>query len=333
MSASDLSRIHLYYRLPPERDRWLPGDRWVRPIVRRVMRGRAHPSGIDKVFLNLAAGLRRLQVPFAVNRPFRCIRPGDRVGVIGRGRHCLAGYDRPNRLVAGVALMTHPAEWPDLCRRFPVAFYVQHSDWAANLYRPFYGDEVCAVWPVGIDTEAWRPASRMEPTLDFLLYNKIRWEHERREAELLAPIRRTLDAQRLTFTEIRYGHYTPADYAAALRRCRAMLFVCEHESQGLAYQEALSSGVPILAWDPGEWLDPARFAWGTPQVPASSVPYFDARCGERFRDFGGFADALGRFLENLRQGRYAPRDYILGHLTLEGCARRYLELLDRAAES
>jgi glycosyltransferase involved in cell wall biosynthesis len=228
--------------------------------------------------------------------------------------------------------MTHPAEWPDLCRQYPVARYVQHSAWAADLYRPFFGDDICAVWPVGIDTEEWQPAAQAEPSVDFLLYNKIRWDHARREAELAEPIRDALRHQGLTFTEIRYGHYKPPEYAAALRRCRAMLFVCEHESQGLAYQEALSSGVPILAWDPGEWLDPQRFAWGTPHVPATSVPYFDPRCGERFWNFAAFPDALGRFMENLRSGRYAPRDYILEHLTLDRCARHYIQLLNDAAE-
>ena len=97
--------IFLYYKTPPETDRWVPGDRFVRPLVRRIVRGPRVPSGIDKVFLNLAAGLRKLGVPFRVNRPWREIRGGDRVGVIGRDRACLAGYDRPNRIVAGVALM------------------------------------------------------------------------------------------------------------------------------------------------------------------------------------------------------------------------------------
>ncbi|HVU25338.1 MAG TPA: glycosyltransferase [Opitutus sp.] len=326
-------RTFIYYRIPPETDRWLPGDRWVRPIVRRLVRGPRVPSGIDKVFLNLAAGLRKIGVPFQVNRPWREIRPGDRVGVIGRDRLALDGYDRRNPVVAGVALMTHPSEWPTLCRDYPVARYVQHCQWAVDIYRPYYSDKVCAVWPVGIDTDAWQPASTAARTLDFLLYNKIRWNHAAMDRDLVEPVRAQLRAAGLTFEEIRYGAYRPEDYAAALRRCRAMLFICEHESQGLAYQEALAAGVPVLAWDPGEWLDPRRFEWNTPHVPASSVPYFDARCGERFAEVAGFPGALATFQDRLRKGRYAPRDYILENLTLERCARRYVDLLNEAAES
>lgn len=321
----------LVYRPPPEVDRWFPGDRWLRPVVRRLIRGAPRPSGIDKVFLNLAAGLRELGIPFRVNRPWHEIQPGDRVGVIGRDRACLAGYDRPNGIVAGVALMTHPSEWPRLCVEYPVKRYVQHCEWAIALYRPYYGAHRCAIWPVGIDTAAWRPVAAARPLVDFLLYNKVRWEQERYERELLAPLRAELGRAGLGFEEIRYGHYQPAEYRAALRRSRALLFVCEHESQGLAYQEAMAAGVPVLAWDPGEWLDPARFAWGTPRVTATSVPYFDARCGERFRHAGEFPAQLGLFQDRLRQGRYHPRDYVLENLTLAHCAQRYLDLLDEAA--
>lgn len=325
------SRIFLYYILPPEVDRWVPGDRWIRPIVRRLVRGPHVPGGIDKVFLNLAAGLRELGVPFHVNRPWSEIQPGDRVGVIGRDHFCLEGYDRPNRLVAGVALMSHPSEWPTLCRDYPIARYLQHSDWALSIFRPYFDDKICTTWPVGIDTAAWAPDPSAAPTTDFLLYNKIRWDHAQRESELVGPIRDHLRARGISFEEIRYGSYRPEDYTNALRRCRALLFVCEHETQGLAYQEAMSAGRPVLAWDPGEWLDPQRFAWGTPHVPASSVPFFDARCGERFSDIRSFPEALGTFLERLRAGQYAPRDYILENLTLAGCARRYVALLDAVA--
>lgn len=331
MSATP--RVFLYYRTPPEVDRWVPGDRWVRPLVRRLVRGPKIPSGIDKVFLNLAAGLRELRTPLRVNRPWAEIRPGDRVGVIGRGRCSLAGYDRPNPLVAGVALMTHPSEWPTLCEDYPVARYVQHCEWAIALYRPYFGAHRCAIWPVGIDTAAWQPAPAAERRTDFLLYDKIHWDHDRYERDLLGPLREELRTRGLTFEVIRYGRYRPADYAAALKRCRALLFVSPHESQGLAYQEAMSAGLPVLAWDSGEWLDPARFTWGTPHVPATSVPYFDARCGERFRDASAFPAALGLFLERLRGGRYAPRDYMLENLTLARCARRYLDLLEGVADA
>jgi hypothetical protein len=84
-----VSRICLYFRREPERDRWLPGDRFIRPIVRRIMRGKPRPGGVDKVFTNLCLGLDRLGISYEVNLPFNQLREDDRVGVLGVGRYAL----------------------------------------------------------------------------------------------------------------------------------------------------------------------------------------------------------------------------------------------------
>ena len=62
-----MAELCLYYVNEPDRDRWIPGDRLWRPWVRRLVRGKPRPSGIDKVFLNLRAGLDRLGVSYTVN--------------------------------------------------------------------------------------------------------------------------------------------------------------------------------------------------------------------------------------------------------------------------
>ena len=322
-----MGRVCLRYTAEPERDRWVKGDRYLRPLLRRALRGRRRPGGLDKVFLNLCLGLDRLGVEYVVNLPFDRLRPDDCLGVLGRGRACLEGYDRPNPIVAGIGLMTHPSEWPTLCEEYPVVRYLQHSAWANEIYVPYFGSR-CAVWPVGIDTEAWRPDPSAAKTIDFLVYDKIHWDRERMVPALLEPIRDFLRERALSYGEVRYGAYRPDEYRTLLRQCRAMIFLCEHESQGIAYQEALSSGVPILAWDQGRFLDPNRVAWGQPEIPATSVPYWDERCGVKFLGADDFPAKLGEFLDGLRAGRFAPRDYILEHLTLEQCARAYLALLD-----
>jgi len=322
-----MRRISLHYLPEPERDRWVPGDRWVRPLVRRIVRGAPRPGGLDKVFLNLRLGLDRLRIPYEVNRPFARLRGDDLVAVLGRGRHCLDGYARREPLVAGIGLMTHPSQWPTLLADFPVACYLQHSDWAAAVYRPYFGDR-CAVWPVGIDTVAWQPPARpADKAVDFLLYDKIPWERDRWEAELTTPIREALARGGFGHRTIRYGHYQPGEYRTALDQCRAMICLSPHESQGIAYQEALSAGVPILAWDPGTCQDPERFQWGQPVIATTSVPYFDGRCGRRFADLAGFERELPAFVDELRAGRFAPRDYILENLTVEKCSRRFVEIL------
>ncbi len=320
-----MSRLCLYYLT--ELDRWLPGDRFIRPIIRRIVRGKSRPSGVDKVFMNLCLGLDKLRIPYEINLPYRRLRSEDRVGILGRGRHCLAGYDRPNPIVAGIGLMTHPSEWPSLCQDYPVVKYLQHSKWANDVYIPYYRER-CGIWPVGIDTEVWKPQTTYQKTIDFLIYNKVLWDRDYHETSLLKPIRLELNRRGLSFTEIRCGSYTEDEFRQLLKTCQAMIFLCEHESQGLAYQECLSSGVPILAWDQGWCLDPTRFEWGQPEIPASSVPYFDERCGSRFTDISQFPDRLNDFLEELKNGKLHPRDYIMENLTLVKCAQDFLRIAE-----
>ncbi|MBF0155198.1 MAG: glycosyltransferase [Magnetococcales bacterium] len=326
-----MSKVCLYFIQQPEKDRWIRGDRHVRPWIRRLLRGPGRPSGIERVFLNLCHGVDRLGIPYVVNPPFGDLKRGDRIGVLGRGRHCLDGYDRPFPIVAGIGLMTHPSEWPTLCDDYPVVRYLQHASWANDLYKPYYGDR-CALWPAGIDTDSWQPTESRRKDTDFLLYNKIHWCINERRIELLDPIKKILQKQGLSFLEIRYGHYRPVEYRQALARCRAMIFLSESESQGIACQEALSSGVPVLAWDPGECRDPLRFQWGVPHIPASSVPFFDERCGMCFPHSGAFLETLGCFLCTLQSGRFAPREHILERFTLEKSATQFLSYLDAAQE-
>jgi glycosyltransferase involved in cell wall biosynthesis len=327
-----MSRICLYYRVPPGGDRWVLGDRFVRPSIRRLVRGRPRASGVDKVFANLCLGLDRLGIPYFVNLPFQALKPDDRVGILGRGRYALEGYEGGGPIVAGIGLMTHPSEWPSLCDDYPIAYYLQHSEWANAVYRPFFKDK-CRAWPVGIDTDRWCPSDRAVQRFDFLIYDKIQWQRDERVPRLLEPIREALRRRNLTFTELRYGRYDEPQYRDALSASRAMIFLCEHESQGLACQECLASGVPILAWDQGRYLDPNFTALEQPHVPATSVPYFDDRCGLTFRDISEFPDALARFLE-LRYGNaFCPRAYINENLTLEKCAARFVQILDEARQS
>jgi glycosyltransferase involved in cell wall biosynthesis len=282
------------------------------------------------VFRNLCKGLDKAGIPYEVNIPFHQLRPNDRVGVLGRGHYSLEGYDQSNPIVAGIGLMTHPSQWPDLCEEYPVVRYLQHSEWANDMYRPYFGDDVCEIWPVGIDTEEWCPDATVQKTVDVLIYDKIRWNRADLVPRFLDPIKQKLKALGVKTKTIRYGSYTPDEYRRALKRSHSMLFLSEHESQGLACQEALSSNVPVFAWDPGQCLDPNRFAWGSPHIPATSVPYWDERCGMKFSDLDDFERNVATFWEHVNGKQFSPREYIVDNLTLEGCARHYVSIIEEA---
>jgi hypothetical protein len=100
-----------------------------------------------------------------------------------------------------------------------------------------------------------------------------------------------------------------------------MVFLCEHETQGLAYQEALASNVPVLAWNNGFWLDPFWRQFSAVKIPASSVPFFSDECGETFCDVSEFDRALAAFLNTLSS--FKPRKYVAEELTMKGSAEKY----------
>ena len=201
---------------------------------------------------------------------------------------------------------------------------IQPSAWAAELYRPACGDKVVA-WPAGIDTDRWPDVSGHAKDIDVLIYDKIRWNRETEVPRVLERVEKQLAHLGRSTTVLRYGHHHHSKFADALKRARSMIFLCEHETQGLACQEALASNVPVLAWDEGRLVDPLFQPFAPPDFAVSSVPYFDARCGERFK-IADFETTFEKFWLGLEGSRYKPREYILDTLSLPRSAASYLRL-------
>lgn len=320
-------KLNIYYKTDPPADRWFKGDNKVREIIRRIIRGKKKIGGVDLVFINLCKGLKKIGVPFEVNTPFNEVTDSSIVCVIGRGRYSLEGYSLPNPVIAGIGLMTHPLEWPDICKNYPIKRYLQHSKWANDLYKPYFGEEICKdIWPVGIDTNYWTPSSIKNKKYDFLIYNKIKWNQTMVCTNLLFPIKEVLKNNNLRFIEIKYGEYEPQYYKKCLDDSNAMIFISEHESQGLAYQEALSCNIPVLAWNPGRIMDPQFIKWGDFGKKAESVPIWDESCGITFKDFKDFAIKFPNFICQNSNNYYMPRLFIMNNLTLEQCAFNFFRI-------
>lgn len=322
-----MNKIHLYFRTIPAKDRFFKGDRHLIRIIKKLV-GRDKTSGVKKVFINLCKGFDILKVNYDVNLPFEKIKEGEAVVVLGEGKYALQGYHQPNPVIAGIGLMTHPSEWPKLFTEYPVAKYLQHSLWAMNIYIPYYGIDKCELWPAGVDTKKWAPVTSSSKKFDVLVYNKIMWDKPANDTSLKQPILNKLKELNLSYTEITYGEYNEPQYFKLLSQCRSMLFLCEHESQGFACCEALSMNVPVFAWDQGFFLDPNRFVWNDPVILATSVPFFDDRCGMRFRDFEDFEKQIGNFWDGVKRSDFKPRNYILENLTLEHSTQRMLDIIE-----
>ena len=106
-----------------------------------------------------------------------------------------------------------------------------------------------------------------------------------------------------------------------------MIFLCAHETEGFALCEAMSSNVPIFAWDPGFCQDTARFEWNDPVIKTTSIPYFDKRCGMSFLNADEFMNKITTFWGKVQKGSFNPREYILESLTLKISAEKMMKII------
>ncbi len=321
--------INLFYE-EPDPDRWFPYDRYPRKVIRRIVRGKTKPGGQTRVFLNLCAGLDKLGITYRVNDYRYIQRHPDEVACIIGKHHVLDKIKWQNPILFGAAVFSHPCDDPHLFERLPVRKMLVPGEWMRQMCEPYYGDRVLA-WPVGIDTDRWKSTPNEQKDVDILLYDKVRWKHDEYAKKLIDPIQSYLDKRNLKVKTIRYGFYKEEEFRKLLDRCKSMIFLCEHETQGIAYQQALACNVPILAWDrSGYWQDPSYFPHKVKFEPVSSVPYWDDRCGVKFQGIDDFSNQLDIFLDKLNSKKFSSRDYILENLTLEKCAQNFIEILNNA---
>ena len=62
-----------------------------------------------------------------------------------------------------------------------------------------------------------------------------------------------------------------------------------------------------------------------PPIPATSIPYWDNRCGEYFYKYDKFKETYDTFIKNIDD--YQPRQYIMENLSVEKCSERFINLI------
>jgi len=327
-----LKTLNLFYQ-EPDPDRWVKFDRYPRKIIRRLIRGKEKPGSIMMIALGLMAGLDRLKIPYRFN-DFRYIKkhPDEIACIIGKP-HLLTEHKWANPIIFGSGIFSHPSDYPKLVDMHPsIKKILVPGPWMQKMFQEFHDKQFVISWPVGIDTEKWKPCVTQK-TIDFLVYSKFLWNKEENKNQILYPILAKLRSLNLKYEVITYGTYTHKDLAQSLSRCKSAIFLCEHESQGMAYQQILSSDVPILAWDREDyWLDPSYYPQKIKFKPTSSVPYWDYRCGLKFQNIEEFESKLKIFTSERKKSLFSPRSFVLDNLSLEVCAQKYLNILSSVNE-
>jgi hypothetical protein len=187
------------------------------------------------------------------------------------------------------------------------------SEWVKNKFITKFNlpEDKLAVWPVGIEEFN----NVREPNYDCLIYFK------RRDQSELDAVKKFLVSNGLSYRMVEYGTYGEDGFKQLVNSAKFCFLINGTESQGIAVQEIMSMGVPIIAWDIKEWLDQGEEY----RVPATSIPYWDERCGEVFFNIDDLEVTFSKFYATLDQ--YDPKAFIKDNLSFECSVKTLLDIL------
>jgi len=187
------------------------------------------------------------------------------------------------------------------------------SEWVKNKFITKFNlpEDKLSVWPVGIEEFN----NIREVNYDCLIYFK------RRDQSELDAVKKFLVSNGLSYRMVEYGTYGEDGFKQLVNSAKFCFLINGTESQGIAVQEIMSMGVPIIAWDIKEWLDQGEAY----RVPATSIPYWDERCGEVFFNIEDLEVTFSKFYATL--DKYDPKAFIKDNLSFECSVKTLLDIL------
>jgi len=200
------------------------------------------------------------------------------------------------------------------------ASYITPSRWVKNLWKSF---EICdniniVDIPFSVNTDLFYEIKPLQQREQVFIYYKSRHPQE------LELIENLLTHNNISYRIFHYHQrYNEKDYLEYLQNSKFGIWIDAHESQGFALQEALSCNVPLLVWNIRSMNQEYKSQYS--DIPATTIPYWDERCGEFFYDMNDFQEKLSKFFNNLES--YKPRDYVLENLSSEVCEKAFINMI------
>jgi hypothetical protein len=202
------------------------------------------------------------------------------------------------------------------------AVYNLLSDWVVNIWKQYsYCDGLNIVTvPFGVDTTRFNEGSQSpQNKTEIIIYYK-----NRNPSELQFVIDK-LNKLSIKFSVFSYKQrYDENDYIDYLKRAKYCIWIDAHESQGFALQEALSCNVPLLVWNISSMNQ--EYGQNYNKIPATTIPYWDKRCGEFFYKSEDFTKTFEMFLSKL--DTYKPREFILENLSEDVCEAKFINTIN-----
>jgi hypothetical protein len=199
--------------------------------------------------------------------------------------------------------------------------YIQPSEWAKESwysYNNTTNDLKIIPFAFGVDTEKFNVITNSNEKTKVFVYYKHRSPNELHE------IQNALNQKSIEYKIFHYGHYNEQEYKSYLHECKYAIWVGAHESQGFALEEALSCNVPLFVWNVSSMNQEYRSSYDN--YYATTIPYWDERCGEYFYNMNEFDDKFNLFLSKLNT--YKPREYVVENLSIEVREKALIELIE-----
>ena len=197
--------------------------------------------------------------------------------------------------------------------------YLQPSEWVVNLWKEYEEGrklDLCAC-PFGVDTDRFCETNQ-ERSKVFIYF-------KRRKPEELGYLQNFLSKKGIDYRIFDYvKRYNEYEYLDYIQKSKYGIILDAHESQGFAIEEALSCNVPLLVWNVR--LLSQEYGSNYPNTFATSIPYWDGRCGEYFYDRDELELTFNKFVSNIEKREYKPREYVLENLSMEVCEKRFMKL-------
>jgi hypothetical protein len=211
-----------------------------------------------------------------------------------------------------------PDDMPSVCRKY--SNFLLASSWIKKKHETFElmkGKKI-NIWSAGIDVVEWKSETNIkEKEYDCFIY----WKN--REASLVRSLVSFLKTNKFSFKIIQYGTYSEWQLKDLCNRSKFAIIVGNTETQGIACMQIMSMNIPCYVLNKEKWTHPTTGQ----EWPATTVPYFDSRCGFVIaeNDTEPFS-LLDDFFAKVNNGKFAPRDYIVENHTLEKSAKNLIDI-------
>jgi len=194
------------------------------------------------------------------------------------------------------------------------------SDWVVNCWcKDILCDELKLVKiPFGVDTIKFKEIKPIQEKTNIVIYYKRR---DPNELQYILNFFKNKNIEVKLFDYV--SRYSEEEYLTYLQNSKYGIWVDAHESQGFAVQEALSCNVPLLVWNIKYMSE--EFGSSYNNIPSTTIPYWDERCGEYFYTKDDFEKTYDLFISKLET--YKPRDFILENLSMEVCENNLINVI------